>query len=231
MDRARPARHPESRSPYWRTCAAGPGWVRVELLVKGGYVSANPSIDPRGVDDLPKWVQRSWLVPLVIGILMLILGLVLLFNISAGIGTLRWLVVFALIFAAVEAFATASLRPKPWVGWVVGAAYVLGAIVSIAWPGLTLLVLVIIVGASLLVGGILQAIMAWRTQHEAKGWGWSLAFGLLSAVAGLVFLFGSPLLSLVVLAILLALYVIMTGGLLIALALAVRKGTTALAVA
>ena len=102
---------------------------------------------------------------------------------------------------------------------------------SIAWPGLTLLVLVIIVGASLLVGGILQAIMAWRTQHEAKGWGWSLAFGLLSAVAGLVFLFGSPLLSLVVLAILLALYVIMTGVMLIALALAVRKATTALAVA
>ncbi|HEX3205638.1 MAG TPA: hypothetical protein VHQ68_05320 [Propionibacteriaceae bacterium] len=52
-------------------------------------MSANPPIDPRGVDDLPKWVQRSWLVPLVIGILMLILGLVLLFNVNAGIGTLR----------------------------------------------------------------------------------------------------------------------------------------------
>ena len=48
-------------------------------------------------------------------------------------------------------------------------------------------------------------------------------------VAGLVFLFGSPLVSLVVLAILLALYVILTGVLLIALALAVRKATTALA--
>jgi uncharacterized membrane protein HdeD (DUF308 family) len=128
-----------------------------------------------------------------------------------------------------EAFATASLRPKPWVGWLVGFAYIIGAIMSIAWPGLTLLALVIIVGASLPVGGIIQAIMAWRTQNEAKGWGWSLAFGLLSAVAGLVFLFGSPLLSLVVLAILLALYVIMTGATLIALALAVRKATAALA--
>jgi uncharacterized membrane protein HdeD (DUF308 family) len=101
--------------------------------------------------------------------------------------------------------------------------------VSNVWPGLELLALVIIVGASFLVGGILQAIMAWRARNAAKGWGWSFAFGLLSVVAGLVFLFGSPILSLVVLAIVLAIYVIMTGVTLIALALAVRKATTALA--
>jgi uncharacterized membrane protein HdeD (DUF308 family) len=192
-------------------------------------VSTTMPGDFRSVDDLPTWVRRSWLVPLVLGILMLILGLVLLFNIEAGIETLRWLVLFALIFAAIEAFATASLRTKPWVGWLVGIAYVIGAIVSIVWPGLELLALVIIVGVSFLVGGILQAIMAWRARNAAKGWGWSFAFGLLSVVAGLVFLFGSPILSLVVLAIVLAIYVIMTGVTLIALALAVRKATTALA--
>ena len=199
------------------------------MLVKGADVSATTPGDSRSVDDLPTWVRRSWLIPLVLGILMLILGLVLLFNIEAGIETLRWLVLFALIFAAIEAFATASLRTKPWVGWLVGIAYVIGAIMSIVWPGLELLALVIIVGASLLVGGIFQAIMAWRARNAAKGWGWSFAFGLLSAVAGLVFLFGSPVVSLVVLAVVLAIYVIMTGATLIALALAVRKATTALA--
>jgi len=199
------------------------------VLVKGADVSATTPGDSRSVDDLPTWVRRSWLIPLVLGILMLILGLVLLFNIEAGIETLRWLVLFALIFAAIEAFATASLRTKPWVGWLVGIAYVIGAIVSIVWPGLELLALVIIVGVSFLVGGILQAIMAWRARNAAKGWGWSFAFGLLSVVAGLVFLFGSPVVSLVVLAVVLAIYVIMTGATLIALALAVRKATTALA--
>ena len=199
------------------------------MLVKGADVSATTPGDSRSVDDLPTWVRRSWLIPLGLGILMLILGLVLLFNIEAGIETLRWLVLFALIFAAIEAFATASLRTKPWVGWLVGIAYLIGAIMSIVWPGLELLALVIIVGASLLVGGILQAIMAWRARNAAKGWGWSFAFGLLSAVAGLVFLFGSPVVSLVVLAVVLAIYVIMTGATLIALALAVRKATTALA--
>ena len=199
------------------------------MLVKGADVSATTPGDSRSVDDLPTWVRRSWLIPLVLGILMLILGLVLLLNIEAGIETLRWLVLFALIFAAIEAFATASLRTKPWVGWLVGIAYVIGAIMSIVWPGLELLALVIIVGVSFLVGGILQAIMAWRARNAAKGWGWSFAFGLLSAVAGLVFLFGSPIVSLVVLAVVLAIYVIMTGATLIALALAVRKATTALA--
>jgi len=199
------------------------------VLVKGADVSATTPGDSRSVDDLPTWVRRSWLIPLVLGILMLILGLVLLLNIEAGIETLRWLVLFALIFAAIEAFATASLRTKPWVGWLVGIAYVIGAIMSIVWPGLELLALVIIVGVSFLVGGILQAIMAWRARNAAKGWGWSFAFGLLSAVAGLVFLFGSPIVSLVVLAVVLAIYVIMTGATLIALALAVRKATTSLA--
>lgn len=185
--------------------------------------------DSRSVDDLPKWVRRSWLIPLALGILMLILGLVLLFNIKAGIDTLRWLVVFALIFAAVEAFATASARQKPWVGWLIGAAYIIGAIVSIAWPRLTLFALVIIVGVSFLLGGILQAITALQARKAASSWVWSFILGLLAVIAGLIFLFGSPILSVVVLVILLAGYVIMTGITLIALALAVRKATTVLA--
>lgn len=199
------------------------------LLVKGADVSTAMAGDSRRVDDLPKWVRRSWIIPLILGILMLILGLVLLFNIKAGIETLRWLVVFALIFAAVEAFATASLRQRPWVGWLVGFAYVVGAIISIAWPRLTLFALVIIVGASFLVGGIVQAIMAVRVRNVAKGWAWSFLLGLLSVIAGLIFLFGSPILSVVVLVILLAGYVIMIGVTLVMLSLAVRKAATALA--
>jgi uncharacterized membrane protein HdeD (DUF308 family) len=198
------------------------------MLGKGeADVSTTTPGEARGIDDLPPWVRRAWWIPLVIGVLMLILGLVLLFNVNAGIGTLRWLVVFSLVFAAFEAFATASLRQKPWVGWLVGLAYVVGAILSIAWPGVTLFVLVLVVGVSFLVGGVIQAVAAWQARDAAKGWGWSFAVGLLSAVAGLVFLFGSAVVSLVVLAILLAIYVIMAGVTLIVLALTIRKVTTA----
>jgi uncharacterized membrane protein HdeD (DUF308 family) len=192
-------------------------------------MSTTPVPDARGVDDLPDWVRRTWLVPLILGIALVVLGLILLFNLDASVGTLRWLVIISLVFAAVEAFATASLRAKPWVGWVVGFAYLAGALVGIVWPGVTLLVLVIIVGASLLVGGVVQAVMAWRLKGAATGWGWSFAFGLLSVIAGLFFLFGSPAVTVLVLGLVLAFYVFMTGVMLVALAFAVRRATTALA--
>ena len=185
--------------------------------------------DARGVDDLPDWVRRTWLVPLILGTALVVLGLILLFNLDASVGTLRWLVVISLVLAAVEAFATASLRAKPWVGWVVGFVYLVGAIIGIVWPGVTLFVLVITVGISLLIGGIVQAVMAWQSKATANGWGWGFAFGLLSVVAGLFFLFASPADSVLILALVLAFYVFIIGVTLVVLAFAIRRATNAIA--
>lgn len=181
------------------------------------------SADPRGVEDLPGWVRASWVTMLVLGLLMLGLGVLLLFNLAASVNTLRWLVVFSLILASVEAFGTAALRERRWVGWLVGLAYVAGAVVAVVWPGVTLFALVLTVGISLLAGGLVQTVMAWRAKGEATGWGWSFAMGLLSVVAGLIFLFGSPAISVAVLAIVLAVHVLMTGATLVALAFAIRR--------
>jgi uncharacterized membrane protein HdeD (DUF308 family) len=175
--------------------------------------------DARGVDDLPDWVRRTWLVPLILGTALVVLGLILLFNLDASVGTLRWLVVISLVLAAVEAFATASLRAKAWVGWVVGFVYLVGAIIGIVWPGVTLFVLVITV----------QAVMAWQAKATATGWGWGFAFGLLSVVAGLFFLFGSPADSVLILALVLAFYVFIIGVTLVVLAFAIRRATNAIA--
>jgi uncharacterized membrane protein HdeD (DUF308 family) len=185
--------------------------------------------DARGVDDLPDWVRRTWLVPLILGTALVVLGLILMFNLDASVGTLRWLVVISLVLAAVEAFATASFRDKAWVGWVVGFVYLVGAIIGIVWPGVTLFVLVITVGISLLIGGIVQAVMAWQSKATATGWGWGFAFGLLSVVAGLFFLFGSPADSVLILALVLAFYVFIIGVTLVVLAFAIRRATNAIA--
>jgi uncharacterized membrane protein HdeD (DUF308 family) len=181
------------------------------------------TIDPRGVDDLPTWVRRSWLVPLILGILLAVAGVILLVNVNAGINTLRWLVVIELVLAAAQAFATASLRHRPWVGWLAGALYLVGAIVGVVWPDVTLLALLITVGVSLLVAGAVQAGQSWQLRGSAHGWGWSFAVGVLSVIAGLVFLFGNPVISLTVLAIVLAIYTIMAGVTLIMMALVVRR--------
>ena len=172
--------------------------------------------DARGVDDLPDWVRRTWLVPLILGTALVVLGLILMFNLDASAGmSLR--------------NATASFRDKAWVGWVVGFVYLVGAIIGIVWPGVTLFVLVITVGISLLIGGIVQAVMAWQSKATATGWGWGFAFGLLSVVAGLFFLFGSPADSVLILALVLAFYVFIIGVTLVVLAFAIRRATNAIA--
>jgi uncharacterized membrane protein HdeD (DUF308 family) len=183
------------------------------------------AVDPRGIDDLPQWVRRSWLVPAVLGVVLLLAGVLLLVNVNAGIRTLHWLVVYGIVMAGIQALATASLRHRPWVGWLVGGAYLVGAILAIAWPDVTLFALLLIVGISLLTSGLGQAMASWRLRHAAHGWGWGFALGLLSAVAGLVFLFGNPVIGLVALAIVLAVYTISAGATMLTLALAVRRLT------
>lgn len=179
----------------------------------------------RSVDELPGWVRRTWLVPLVLGGLMMLLGVLLLVNLGASVSTLRWLVVISLLFSSVEALATASSRVRPWVGYLAAALYLVGAIVGIVWPQITLFVLVITVGAALFVGGLVQAGAAFGSRSTTRGWGWPFAFGLLSVIAGLIFLFGSPVLSVLVLALVLAVQVITSGAVLVGIAFTIRKAT------
>jgi uncharacterized membrane protein HdeD (DUF308 family) len=174
-------------------------------------------------DGLPAWFRRSWLVPLVLGLLLTVGGVVMLVNVGAGVRTLRWLVVLNLVLAAIQALATASLRERPWVGTVAGLGYLLGAVVGIVWPEVTLLVLVLVVGISLLVTGAVQAAAAFRARREVGGWGWSFALGLLGVVAGLVVLLGNPVITVVALAVVLGCYLIVAGVTVLALALALRR--------
>ncbi len=187
---------------------------------------SGPSKRARAVDELPSWIRRSWIAPLVLGVIMVLLGIVLLFNVGASVGTLRWLVVFALLLEAVEAVATASARTRPWVGYLAAAFYFVGAVVGVVWPGITLLVLVLVVGLSLFAGGLVRAGHAIGARATLRGWGWSLFAGILSVIAGLIFLFGNAVLSVLVLALVLAVQIILTGANLISLSLALRRATT-----
>src|SRR6185312_4512762 len=181
------------------------------------------TVDARGVEDLHPMLRRSWVVPLVLGILLLVAGAIMLVNVNAGVRTLRWLVVIVLVLTAVQAFATASLRSRPWVGALLGVLYLVAAVIGIVWPGVTLLALVLVVGVSLLVGGVVQAGMSWASRRSDSGWGWSFALGLIAVLGGLVFLFGNPVISVAALAIVLAVYTIIAGVMLLTLATAVRR--------
>lgn len=181
------------------------------------------SVQARGTHDLPTWVRRSWVVPLAIGLAAILFGVILLVNIGAGIATLRWLVVISLVVAAFEAFATGSSHRRGRIGWLVGVLYLAGALVGIFWPAITLQVLAITTGLSLLVAGIMQIGMALGLRKVAHGWVWALVHGVLAVIGGLLFVFGNPVISILVLVVVLAVYLISTGATLLAVAFAVRR--------
>jgi len=109
-------------------------------------------------------------------------------------------------------------------GWIVlrGVAAIVFGILSFAWPGLTLTVLVLLWGAYALVDGV----VAFMTAFQLKAGGrpmWSFALlGLIGIAAGLV-TFARPGLTAIALLALIATWAILTGFLEIAAAVRFRK--------
>ncbi|GAB2934423.1 HdeD family acid-resistance protein [Nonomuraea fastidiosa] len=71
-----------------------------------------------------------------------------------------------------------------WLILVRGLAAVVFGILALAWPGLTLLVLVIFFGAYALVGGISELFAGFR--HGAQSRAWLIISGILSILAGII---------------------------------------------
>jgi uncharacterized membrane protein HdeD (DUF308 family) len=101
------------------------------------------------------------------------------------------------------------VMPRHW--WAFGlrglAAVVFG-ILALAWPGLTLGVLILLFGAFALVDGVMAVISAFRSQGDNL-W-WLLVSGALGIVAGLV-VFSWPGLTAVVLVYFIAAWAVVTG--------------------
>ena len=89
-------------------------------------------------------------------------------------------------------------------------------------PILTSKVLTLFMACALLVSGLFRIWVAMRSKEE-RGWGWLLAGGIVTALAGLVFLIGWPVNSLWLLGLFLAFDLAMQGWALIGFGLALRK--------
>ena len=77
---------------------------------------------------------------------------------------------------------------RSW-GWVLvaGIASFLAGVVSVFWPGVTVLALVIVLGVFLLFAGATELGWAVAERHE-KGWGVLLFRGIVDVIAGIVVL-------------------------------------------
>jgi uncharacterized membrane protein HdeD (DUF308 family) len=77
-----------------------------------------------------------------------------------------------------------TLARNWWILLIRGIAAIAFGLLAFVWPGLTLVVLVILFGAYVLADGVLAIYLALTGRTGGRHWGWILADGLLGIVAG-----------------------------------------------
>jgi uncharacterized membrane protein HdeD (DUF308 family) len=170
-------------------------------------------------------LSRNWWVFLVRGILAILFGIMA--WVWPGI-TISVLVLFfgayALvdgIFSIVAAFSARGTDPNWWAELIEGIVGILAGIAVFFWPGLSALVLLYLIAAWAIITGIFEVIAAIQLRKEITG-EWFLALaGVASIIFGIIaFLFpGAGALAVIWL---IAVYAIVFGIALVALAFRVR---------
>ena len=75
---------------------------------------------------------------------------------SLSLSVLDWLVGIALILTGVSELAPAQDSARPRLTQAIGAVSIVGGVTAIAWSGITIRALAIVVGVALIVGGALK---------------------------------------------------------------------------
>jgi uncharacterized membrane protein HdeD (DUF308 family) len=106
-----------------------------------------------------------------LGVLSLIVGLYAVRHLQVTIAALALLLgIFWIVNGAIETFAALSDRGMPSRGWTIfmGILSVLAGIVVLAYPGISLLTLAVVLGFWLLVLGIMEAVLAFRLRAAGQ---------------------------------------------------------------
>ena len=108
--------------------------------------------------------------------------------------------------------ASHVVRPQDsWLWWlplVFGISAIVLGVLLLVRPGITALILVVVMGVYWLIEGVFDVILA--LVHRAPHWGWRLASGIISALAGL-FILAYPIAGTVV-AVLLLFWILVIGA-------------------
>lgn len=91
-----------------------------------------------------------------------------------------------------------------------GIIAIIFGIIALAWPGLTVLVIVIIFGIYAIIDGIVAVIRGISGRGSDSSWGWWIALGVLSVIVGIVAIVW-PDITAVVLLYIIAFYAIFFG--------------------
>ncbi len=173
-------------------------------------------VDVRGVGP------NTWILWLVMGILSIGVGVWLLFSPNVAIATLAILLAIALFMNGLSELVTAGGRHHPWFGYLVGALFLIAGVIVLLRPGKSLWFLAVFVGASLLVTGAIQIVMAIADREHERHWVLLALLGVLGVVAG-VLAIAWPGITILVLALLVGIRLIIWGVVQLAIAARLKQ--------
>lgn len=116
----------------------------------------------------------------------------------------------------------AHLADRWWVPLIRGIAAITFGILALAYPGISLLVLIMLWGAYALVDGVFSLVMAVRRGRAGGNWGWLVFEGIVGVLAGIL-AFAWPGMTAMVLLMVIAAWAVLTGIAEIATAIRLRK--------
>jgi uncharacterized membrane protein HdeD (DUF308 family) len=170
---------------------------------------------------------RNWWSLVLRGLLGVAIGIVTFFAPGITLGALVILFAYALldgIMGLVGAWHASRSRERWGALLLQGLAGIAAAAVTVLWPAITALALVLLIGAWAVVTGIFQIIAAVRLRRHISG-EWLLALGgMLSVIFG-VLVMVAPLAGALVIAIWFGAYAFVFGVILIALGFRLRAWT------
>jgi uncharacterized membrane protein HdeD (DUF308 family) len=167
-----------------------------------------------------KW---GWFVAL--GVVMIVAGVIALLNLmlatQVSVLYVGALMLVGGIFQIVHAFGVKSWGRFLW--WLIsGIVYAAAGVVAFLNPFLTATVLTLILAAALVGAGVLRIFVGLEHRSEPN-WGWIVAAGVVTALAGLIIALGWPVNSLFVLGMFLGFDLIFQGATLTAFGLALKR--------
>ena len=172
----------------------------------GGAMGARQATDAAATSELGGWARGALVV---FGVLAGVLGVALLINPLAAVGSLATLAGFALIVAGILEIVSPQLRRRG-VGVLLGVLLLVAGFLALLWPDITLWMLALIVGIGLVVHGVTRVVTAYTLRTSLPGWGWVAAIGVLNVVVGVLAL-AWPGVTIFALAVLLGVQILVFG--------------------
>jgi len=158
---------------------------------------------------------RQWWVLVLQGVLGIAVGLLAIIYPGIALATIALLFgVWAIVSGVAQLAAgwrVAEARGRSWPFLLSGAVSVIAGILAVLYPDVTVLYLILLLGAWILISGMMEVYTAWRIRNEVTG-EWILALGgALRVIAGILIL-AMPYVGAILTAALFALWAILSGA-------------------